>query len=460
MWNTAVKFGPCVVRVACAAALLCGVPARGAAAQAADEGRCPEVRRCLDLLADGIDFIESGRWEAASVVLEEVVAGLEGRSPHARDLARAYVYLGVARLQIADAAETRRLFAEARMRDPTLQLGPAEFPRDVLEIWEEARELGMLVVESEPPGAQVSVDGVLRGRSPVGVAGLAPGEYRVALDHAGYAGVSRALAVAAGRTERLFVSMVPAPDAIDARSPDGVTRTARPDAISTTTRPRAVSAAQAPAGVSTTPERFSADTTKKMGRSLWRTLVGALSITAGVVVAGRQCNLKGAERWDDGTQVETLGGVLQARKLAPGPYGRSKYVRWWGDCRMKYEFELDGPHGTIRGHVEDHDGMLRDAADALVLGEESRARYVEAMSRDSGRDAASFDERLKHGLAESVGEVRTGMFFPRDRLAGGLVLAGLGALIVTKWSDGVVVEDVALSVTPSGGMLASRSFGW
>ncbi|MCY4638049.1 MAG: hypothetical protein OXG04_26750 [Acidobacteria bacterium] len=82
------------------------------------------------------------------------------------------------------------------------------------------------------------------------------------------------------------------------------------------------------------------------------------------------------------------------------------------------------------------------------------------MLRDSSSDAASFDEQLKAGLAESVGGVRTGLFFPRDRLAGGLVLAGLRALIVTRWSDGVVVEDIALSVTPAGGVLASRSFGW
>ena len=115
-----------IVRVACAVALLCGLPARGFALQAEDEGACAEAQRCLDLLQDGIDFIEAGRWEAASLVLEEVAAGLEGRPLHVRDLARALVHLGVARLQIADANETRQLFAEAQVRDPTLQLDPAE----------------------------------------------------------------------------------------------------------------------------------------------------------------------------------------------------------------------------------------------------------------------------------------------------------------------------------------------
>lgn len=127
---------------------------------------------------------------------------------------------------------------------------------------------------------------------------------------------------------------------------------------------------------------------------------------------------------------------------------------------MRYGFRLQGPQGNVNGHVEDHDGMLRGAADALVVNEAARARYLEAMWWDYSLDAASFDERLKDGLAASVGEVRTGMFFPRDRLAGGLALAGLGALILKYWSGAVVVEDVAVAVTPTGGVLASRSFGW
>ena len=35
-----------------------------------------------------------------------------------------------------------------------------------------------------------------------------------------------------------------------------------------------------------------------------------------------------------------------------------------------------------------------------------------------------------------------------------------GALILKFWSHGVVVEDVAVAITPTGGVLASRSFGW
>jgi hypothetical protein len=271
----------------------------------------------VDLLEDGIDLIEAGRWEAASILLQAVAAGLEGRPPYARDLARAYVYLGVARLQVADAGETRQLFAEARMRDPTLQLSPAEFPRDVLEIWEETRELGMLLVESDPGGADVSFDGAVHGRTPLSVAGLKPGQYRVTLDHDGYVRASTALAVAAGRTERLFVSMIPAPDAVDARAPAGVNRPDEPVGVSTSARLGAAASA-APSDLLATAQRFSPDTTKLQRRSLWRTLIGIVGIVGGAAIAGRECGVSGGERGGNGAPVEALGGTLMARSGRTG----------------------------------------------------------------------------------------------------------------------------------------------
>ena len=208
-----------IVLVAAVAAIsLAALPAQGAARQAADAGVCPEARRCLELLQDGIALIEGGPVGNSFRRAEGAAAGLEGRPSHVRDLALAYVYLGVTRLQVADADETVQWFAEAQMRDPTLQLDPAEFPRDVLELWAEARSLGMLLVDSEPSGAEVSVDGVVRGRSPVGWAGLKPRAYRVELEQDGYAGVSRMLTVAAGRTERLFFSLLPASGAAGTRT--------------------------------------------------------------------------------------------------------------------------------------------------------------------------------------------------------------------------------------------------
>ena len=339
-----------VVVVAVAAFLLAAFSAPGAASQAAAAGVCLEAQRCLDLLQDGIALIESGRWETASVVLKEAAAGLEGRRSHERDLALAYVYLGVARLQVADADETRQWFAEAQMRDPTLWLDPGEFPGDVLDLWDEARDLGMLFVDTEPSGAEVSVDGMVRGRSPVGVPGLKPGAYRVALSHDGYAGVSRVLTVAAGRTERLFFSLLPAPGAVEARTRAAAPLTGIPDGVSPT-GPSFGGAVleQAPVNVFPIPDRFPAGTTKKSGRSWWRTLAGLLGVAGGVamMIETAECRSGGGnlkrDRYgglNDGILVETLGGVLGTS--APGLLRR---------CKLSYDWRLEFPdlNAGVRG---------------------------------------------------------------------------------------------------------------
>ena len=345
----------------CVAVLLVGVPVLGTAQESPFAPPCRDEPRCVELLEDGIDLIEAGRWEAASILLEAVVVGLEGHASHARDLARAYVYLGVARLQVTDANETRRLFAEARMRDPTLRLDPAEFPRDVLEIWDEARELGVLVVDTEPAGAP---------------------------------------------------------------------------------------AREAPADVPTMAQRFSPDTTKKIGRSMWRTLVGVLAVAGGAVVIGaRDCTLAGAGTLDEGTPVEVAGGIVQIT-------GFTTWNRPGGGCRMRYGWRYDSASGNRQyGRVEDHELLKSGDRETLWIDPHFNGRAV------SGSELSILEERLPDALMQSVGSVRTRRM-PVSHLIGGLALVGAGALLATIWSDGgVVVEDVAVAVTPTG-VLASRSFGW
>ena len=124
--------------------------------------------------------------------------------------ALAYVYLGVARLQVADADETRQWFKRCGIRR-------CSWIRESFRCW---RSGG-----GARPGDALRRNGSLwsggvgrRGGagSFAGVAGLKPGAYRVALSD-GYARFSRMLTVAAGRTERLIVPLVPASGAADTR---------------------------------------------------------------------------------------------------------------------------------------------------------------------------------------------------------------------------------------------------
>src|SRR5262245_24954266 len=69
---------------------------------------------------------------------------------------------------------------------------------------------GQLQVRTEPAGANVTVDGIPRGKSPVLVESLAAGEHSVVLENEGAAApVKQTVAVEAGMTASLVVPMVP-----------------------------------------------------------------------------------------------------------------------------------------------------------------------------------------------------------------------------------------------------------
>jgi serine/threonine-protein kinase len=58
--------------------------------------------------------------------------------------------------------------------------------------------LGTVRVETEPPGAQVSIDGVMRGAAPIDVGGLKTGEHEVTVELAGRQSVTRRVALQRG----------------------------------------------------------------------------------------------------------------------------------------------------------------------------------------------------------------------------------------------------------------------
>lgn len=64
---------------------------------------------------------------------------------------------------------------------------------------------GQLEIESEPAGAQVEIDGVFRGRTPLVFSDMAPGQYRIRV-LAGDTAVDRAVTVTSGTTAALVVA--------------------------------------------------------------------------------------------------------------------------------------------------------------------------------------------------------------------------------------------------------------
>lgn len=68
----------------------------------------------------------------------------------------------------------------------------------------ETPSAGSLLVQSDPPGARVTVDGIEHGVAPVSVADLAPGDHEVVLQAAGGAAVKQRVVIQAGVTSSVL----------------------------------------------------------------------------------------------------------------------------------------------------------------------------------------------------------------------------------------------------------------
>ena len=158
-------------------------------------------------LRRAIELVEEGDFAAAADLLEAITTGPEDLAAEARDMVLAYLYLGISRLYLADDDDAREAFHDAQRLDPAFQPEAAELPRRVVEVWEEVRELGALVVVTTPSGAAVYLDGAMYGHSPVDITMLAPGEYRVTVALEGYRDDHRVVTVSPGRDVAIRIEM-------------------------------------------------------------------------------------------------------------------------------------------------------------------------------------------------------------------------------------------------------------
>lgn len=95
----------------------------------------------------------------------------------------------------------------AATRSLTLTIEAATAVRETVDL-EPSAALGRLEVRTDVDGAYVSVDGVLRGVTPLVVSDLAPGQHRIAISR-GDVTVSRTATVQAGSTAAIVASVVP-----------------------------------------------------------------------------------------------------------------------------------------------------------------------------------------------------------------------------------------------------------
>lgn len=113
-------------------------------------------------LAQGLQQIREGDFEAAVVTLDEAARRLEGQPGQQKDAAQARLHLGVARVALTQVDAALDDFKAALRHDPTLRVGEDRFSPKVVRVFETARqELAATEASNRPPAKKGSSKTVL-----------------------------------------------------------------------------------------------------------------------------------------------------------------------------------------------------------------------------------------------------------------------------------------------------------
>ena len=104
-------------------------------------------------MATGIRQVREGDFDAALITLDGVVKRLSGQQGQAKELARAYTYLAIAYVGLAQQETARAKFLAAWKADRSMTLSPKEFPPNIIQFFEEAKKEAedKAKVEAKPP---------------------------------------------------------------------------------------------------------------------------------------------------------------------------------------------------------------------------------------------------------------------------------------------------------------------
>ena len=91
-------------------------------------------------LEAGIRQVDEGNFEAGIAKLDAVARRLKAGGNKPLQLSRAYLYLGIAHLQLSQEQAARARFADAAKADKDLTLSEYEFPPPVIKVFEEAKK--------------------------------------------------------------------------------------------------------------------------------------------------------------------------------------------------------------------------------------------------------------------------------------------------------------------------------
>lgn len=164
------------------------------------------------LLAAAKEHYFAFRVQDARAEAERALAGLQSAPLDAESgpqrLDAALTLAQIARSQ-GDQQGMRRAIAAALAVDPLLELAAQQYPPGIVRACEEQRRglqsapAGELVVESIPPAAEVLINGISRGVTPLTLPELPAGDYALTVRANRYRPEQRQVRIAAGGRERV-----------------------------------------------------------------------------------------------------------------------------------------------------------------------------------------------------------------------------------------------------------------
>ena len=181
-----------------------GVPAAEMERLRTGAERPPNVRAAAQALNEAKELLAAGQVKPAAKKLAAARGVLDPLRPQLRDynlLTSTLLYSAVVSMNIGDKRTSAATFGDLARLRPDFHIDPAEFPPAVIEAFEKARQAeaklakGRMIVTTTPAGAQVFVDEVARGVTPLAVP-ASPGTHFVRVALEGHLGVTQTVAVA------------------------------------------------------------------------------------------------------------------------------------------------------------------------------------------------------------------------------------------------------------------------
>lgn len=163
----------------------------------------PDTAAATALLAEAKTLLGNVQARQAFKKLAAARAILEPLRPQLRDytqFTQVLLYTAVVAMNLGDKRTAAAAFADLARLRPDFRIDSAEFPPNVVEAFDKARQAeakqprGRLLVSSVPAGAQVFVDEVARGQTPLTVP-ASPGEHVVRLSSPSYLSWTKTVAV-------------------------------------------------------------------------------------------------------------------------------------------------------------------------------------------------------------------------------------------------------------------------